>query len=196
MAERARNARRYIWVVVLAVLFLGLTWYINARLETQRSTAEHDRVTLAQQASVRDQQIRDLAAQVRRMGGTPVVSPPPGPAGSPGQPGASGSQGRPGVAGKSGQPGASVTGPPGKTGPTGASVTGPPGPVGPAGSAGKDGKDGADGKPGSDGKDGSPPSSWTWTDQLGTTYTCTRTSPGATTYDCQPSGPLSARRKK
>lgn len=144
-----------------------------------------------------------LSQQVRDMGGVPRVTVAPGPAGSPG---AAGQSGAPGSAGASGSPGRSGTaGSPGPIGPSGGqgpagvpgqSVTGPPGSAGPAGPSGAPGKDGADGKDGKDGADGKPPSSWTWTDQLGATYTCTQTSPGATTYTCTSSGPLSARRKQ
>ncbi|MDB5911098.1 MAG: hypothetical protein JWP34_5215 [Massilia sp.] len=203
MVERARSVRRYGWVVAWSLLFVGLAWWVHVGFDDQRHAAERDRTSLARQAAVRDQQIRDLAAQVRRMGGTPVVTPPPGPAGSPGAPGQPGAAGSPGASGSPGRSGASgAQGSPGPVGPSGAagaagapgqSVTGPAGPAGPSGPPGKDG---ADGKPGADGKDGPPPTSWTWTDQLGTTYTCTQTSPGATTYDCQPSGTPPARSRK
>lgn len=198
MAERARSLRTYLPAIALAALFLALTWKVNHELGSQRRAAEHDRQTRAQEASMhnqqiraldqkastRDAQLRALAAQVRRLGGTPVVTPPA--AGSPGIPGATGP---PGPAGPTGRPGAGTPGPTGPTGgqgpagPAGQSVTGPPGPAGPAGPAGKDGKDGAD---------GSPPTSWTWT-YLGVTYICTQTAPGSTTYECQASAPLSAR---
>lgn len=191
MREGVRSVRKYGWVIAWSVLFVGLGLWVNAGQDAQRSAQQRDRVTLAQQASVRDQQIRDLAAQVRRLGGTPVVTPPPpGPAGSPGaagQPGVPGAVGRSGTAGSPGP-----IGPSGGRGPVGVpgqSVTGPPGPAGPAG------KDGADGKDGKDGKDGSPPSSWTWT-YLGVTYTCTPTSAGSSTYDCQPSGAQPVKKRR
>lgn len=142
VAEHARSVRRYLPAAVLVVLFLALAWWVSAELSAQRSTAERDRQTLAQQASVRDQQIRDLAAQVRRMGGTPVVS-PPGPAGIPGAPGQSGA---PGAAGGTGRPGVS-----GSPGPVGAS-----GAPGSAGTPGKDGTTGPKGDTGPPGPQGDP----------------------------------------
>lgn len=110
----------------------------------------------------------------------------PGPAGAPGKdstvpgpPGTPGSTGVPGATGATGPAGSDslVPGPQGPAGPTGA--TGPagadstvPGPQGPAGPAG------------ADGADGKSPSSFTFTDKTGTTYTCTPNPPGSSTYTC------------
>lgn len=57
------------------------------------------------------------------------------------------------------------------------------------GAPGQPGADGAPGAPGADGASGQPPSSWTYTDGLGFSYTCTRTDPfdaSAPTYECNP----------
>ncbi|MFI1767537.1 collagen-like protein [Streptomyces sp. NPDC020800] len=106
-----------------------------------------------------------LAAQVERLGASPVAGPPGsrgepgrsivGPSGPPGAPGPSGSPGKNGRDGKNGANGTDATGAPGATGPAGASgasgaagASGAPGPSGPAGPAGQDGKDGTDGRDG------------------------------------------------
>lgn len=144
-----------------------------------------------------------LAAQVQRLGGTPVAGPPgsrgmpgpvstvagpQGPRGPRGEAGASGMPAptitpRPGASGAAGRPGAdsTVPGPQGSPGAQGgAGPSGSPGPAGaegspgPAGPAGQDGRNGTDGRDGVDGRDGSPPASWSWTDPAGTAYTCTR----------------------
>lgn len=179
-------------VVAIAMLALWVAVTMSG-LSADNTTLQKRAAAQDQQATIRDQQVRDLAAQVRRYGGTPVVAPPPpAAAGSPGvagQPGASGASGRPGVSGSPGASGtqgrAGVVGPSGAAGPPGQSVTGPTGPTGPTGASGPAGKDGTDGKAGADGKDGSPPSSWTFT-YLGVTYRCTPSSTGSTQYDCQP----------
>lgn len=178
MSDRLRQARHGLPALLLGVVFLVLVVWLVLEIRDV-----HDRLRQAQQDG------QTLAQQVRDLGGTPKVTPSPGPAGRAGQPG------QPGRAGASGQPGRSgSTGPSGKPGSAGAS--GPPGTPGSPGTAGQPGeqgpagppgKDGADGKDGTDGKDGSPPSSWTWT-YLGVTYICTPTSEGATTYTCEPDG--------
>ncbi|MET9086180.1 collagen-like protein [Streptomyces sp. NPDC004237] len=111
-------------------------------------------------------QARDaLAAQVERLGASPVAG-PPGSRGEPGRtvvgpsgpPGPSGASGAPG---KNGSDGVSATGVPGAAGSPGVAgasgapgAVGPSGPPGPAGQDGKDGTDGKDGKDGANGKDG------------------------------------------
>lgn len=99
-----------------------------------------------------------------------------------------------GEKGDKGDPGDTVTGPPGKNGKDGAdgsdgkdgqnatseppvTVTGPPGAPGEPGAPGKDGKDGVDGK------NGSPPTDITITID-GTTYVCTPTADGSTSFQC------------
>lgn len=121
-----------------------------------------------------------LAAQVQRLGASPVAGPPgsrgepgksivgpsgppgaTGPQGPPGPSGSPGKNGKDGHDGETGPTGASATGAPGAEGPSGAEgprgpagEAGPPGPAGPAGRDGKDGRDGADGKDGQTCPDG------------------------------------------
>lgn len=104
-----------------------------------------------------------------------------GPQGEAGPKGEKGDTGTAGVTGASGTNGAdgtdsTVPGPPGPQG-----EQGPQGPMGPAGPAGADGTNGLNG---TDGKEGPAPSSITFTDQDGITYTCTPNPPGSTTYAC------------
>lgn len=58
------------------------------------------------------------------------------------------------------------------------------------GPAGADGQPGQDGQPGADGAPGPAPSSITFTDKTGTTYSCVPDPPGSTTYTCTSSGGL------
>jgi hypothetical protein len=128
---------------------------------------------------------RVLAQQVRDLGGTPKVSPQPGPPGSPGPPGRPGISvtGPAGPPGPSGRPGRTVTGPPGKPGVT---VTGPPGPPGASvtGPPGPKGDKGDQGDKGEKGDPGPPPSGWSFT-YLGVTYQCRPVSDGSTEYTCE-----------
>lgn len=124
----------------------------------------------------------------------------PGPRGEQGLPGAQGVQGIQGMAGPKGDKGdigaAGASGAAGSSGQDGAdsTVPGPPGPqgeqgpLGPVGPAGPAGAAGANGTNGVDGKDGTSPSSFTFTDTLGTTYTCTPNPPGSSTYTCAAAG--------
>lgn len=105
-----------------------------------------------------------------------------GPKGDAGAAGASGAAGANGVDGMNGAD-STVPGPPGPQG-----EPGPMGPIGPAGPAGPAGATGANGTNGVDGKDGTSPSSFTFTDTLGTTYTCTPNPPGSSTYTCAAAG--------
>jgi type II secretory pathway pseudopilin PulG len=101
---------------------------------------------------------RALARQVRNLGGTPVVTPPPagqtGPAGGVGPQGPPGPQGPEGLMGPQGQTGPhgarGSTGPVGSTGPAGpegaVGPQGPQGDTGPQGPAGTDGTNGTDGR--------------------------------------------------
>ncbi|MFF7966778.1 collagen-like protein [Streptomyces sp. NPDC007903] len=160
--ERRRGDLRWAVVAValgalLTAIVVGGVW-ISEQLRTANSARDA------------------LAAQVERLGASPVGGPPgsrgepgpsvtgpAGPAGIPGRAGASGAPGRAGrdgTNGKNGKAGASVAGAPGKPGKDGAkgdpgaSVTGPPGAPGPTGPMGPAGKDGQDGKDGRDGRDG------------------------------------------
>jgi hypothetical protein len=170
-------ARRNLILAGLVLVFMALGLMVVAEFQSFRH-----------QLSAAQQDSRILAQQVRELGGTPKVTPAPGPtgpAGASGQPGASGSSGQNGRNGSNGSPGtAGAKGSAGSPGPAGAS--GAAGGQGPAGPAGKDGQDGKDGAKGDTGATGPPPSSWSWNDALGVTHTCTQDSPGSTTYTCKP----------
>lgn len=119
---------------------------------------------------------------------------PTGPSGPPGKdstvPGPVGPVGPPGPQGEQGVMGASgVQGPQGMAG-LDSSVPGPQGPQGVAGPAGPPGANGVDGTDGEDGTDGQTPTSFTFTDKTGTTYTCTPNPPGSSTYTCSADGVL------
>lgn len=103
---RGRDAAIVLGVIVLVLgALLGTLGYVDLR---------HDNAVLSQ--------------QVRQLGGVPLESPTPGPAGSPGAQGKQGQQGNAGATGTSGKPGRD----------------------------GRDGKPGTDGKPGQNGAPGSP----------------------------------------
>jgi Collagen triple helix repeat (20 copies) len=125
-----------------------------------------------------------------------------GPPGPQGPPGIQGKQGLPGnsprcllepsrcvgAAGTNGKDG--VDGADGKDGTNG--LDGKDGLNGKDGADGKDGTNGVDGKDGANGKDGEPgppPTSWTWTDTQGVTYTCTRDG-DTLNYTCAPTTPV------
>jgi hypothetical protein len=183
-AEEARDARahRIMWfaggLVALGVVALGLLYLLGYL---------HDR-------AVQDELSRDvsvLATQVHNLGGTPAVTMPagvPGPPGANGAQGAQGPEGPPGPPGPKGDPGpAGPMGPNGSNGQSGADgATGAAGPSGAQGPAGPTGAQGAPGPAGPAGADGKPPAGWSWTDRLGTTYTCTRNNSDDTnpTYSC------------
>lgn len=155
-----------------------------------------------------------LANQVETLGEKPVAGPPgsrgdagepgaakQGPRGPAGQTGPSGKAAptvtpKPGPAGPAGAPGDDST-VPGPTGPGGQDATGAPGADGKDGQDGVNGQDGADGSDGSDGQngqDGSPPSEWTFTDQNGVEYRCTRVDdydPDDPRYRCTSTNPPS-----
>lgn len=127
------------------------------------------------------------AEQVASAPGEPLAG-PQGVQGIQGIPGKNGADGKAGPAGKDGIPGED-----GATGANGADSTipGPPGPQGAPGAPGADstvpgpaGPPGETGPAGADGEDGTSPSSITFTDAAGTTYTCTPNPPGSSTYTC------------
>ncbi|WP_141579648.1 collagen-like protein [Actinomadura sp. WMMA1423] len=136
MAERVGWVRRNFGVMAVGVAFLVLaawTWSAVGDLKGDNREMRRDRDLLAQ--------------QVRQMGGVPLKSPTPGPAGSPGTPGAEGRPGSPGASGAPGSRGpagsAGAAGSPGRAGPSGQ-----PGTPGAAGQPGKDGASGATGPQG------------------------------------------------
>jgi len=165
-AEQARDERShrllYLAGAMIVVGLLGLAvwaWLSIHSLQDHVAAAEgdaHSATSSAQDAAGRAQQLYD---QVKQLGGTPVVQPPPpvavGPAGATGATGATGQRGEPGQSppclltasqcvGPAGPGG--PAGPEGKAGQTGA--TGPGGPAGPAGPEGKLGPEGPEGQPG------------------------------------------------
>lgn len=138
--EEAR-LRRGDLITIVGALLLGviLAWVI---MSVQGLRHDRDVSNAARDA---------LAAQVQRLGGTPVAGPPGsrGDPGDAGQPGAAGATGPPGPQGPEGPAG--PTGPTGKVGPTGpagASATGAPGADGAAGPTGAPGPAGPQGDPG------------------------------------------------
>lgn len=157
---------------------------------------------------------RNLCSKAESVAAAPaeLVPGPPGPKGADGKDGETGPQGPPGPAGKNGADGddgaPGPAGADGATGPAGADglngadgapgVAGPagapgadstvPGPAGPPGPAGADGAPGPAGPAGPAGATGPAPSSFTFTDRTGATYTCTPNPPGSTTYTCESDG--------
>ena len=157
---------------------------------------------------------RNLCETANKIAAEPaeLVPGPPGPPGADGRDGVDGSDGRLGPPGPAGAdstvPGpagadSTVPGPPGPAGRDGingsdgadSTVPGPPGPPGPAGPAGADstvpgpaGPQGEQGPAGEPGQPGTSPSSFTFTDRTGTTYTCVPNPPGSSTYTCEATG--------
>lgn len=160
-AEQARDdqshRRLYLAGALVVIGIVGLAlwaWLSIHNLQDHVAAAEgdaHVATSSAQDAAVRAKQLYD---QVVKLGGTPIVAPPP----QPGPVGATGATGATGPVGPGGPPGQSppclatpqqCQGADGKPGQDGA-----PGPAGATGPAGKDGAPGADGKPGADGAPG------------------------------------------
>ncbi len=208
-ARRKRNMYAAIVGIVSAALLIGVfLWGTAAAQRSEVLTA--NTVTIAEQvkqACATGQLViddRDLCEKANQIASSPaeLVPGPPGPAGADGQDGEDGAPGPPGPPGPEGQDGAAgASGPPGETGIAGAAgATGAqgadgadstvPGPSGPQGPAGPQGETGPQGSPGVDGTNGAAPTSITFTDQTGTTYTCTPNPPGSTTYTCAAQGGL------
>ncbi|PNG20319.1 collagen-like protein [Streptomyces cahuitamycinicus] len=180
LARRWRPVALLCWLVALS----GAVVIIWGRIDAE-ATARHEAVAEANRrgeaVSTLATDVRQLRAQVRSEGQTPVAPDPseavddlperaevpvpiPGQKGDPGRPGQDGSPGADGEPGSAGAPG--TPGEPGQDGAPGrdgadSTVPGPSGPPGadstvpgPSGPPGKDGRDGVDGKDGRDGKDG------------------------------------------
>lgn len=121
---------------------------------------------------------------------------PQGEPGVPGEPGRDGADGATGATGATGKDGATgATGSTGSSGQKGADgqpgAAGADGAAGPAGPAGPQGEPGATGATGAQGNPGEPPVSWTYTDPLGQSYTCSRVpdfSASAPRYSCAADG--------
>lgn len=157
--RRRGDALAVAGAVILGIILAGI--FLSIR---------HLQVELTDANVARDQ----LAAQVQRLGASPIAGPPgtrdepgegvvgpsgpPGPAGATGPAGAPGPTGPVGVSGSPGPAGVGETGSPGPSGAPGSpgvdgqTVTGPPGPQGEPGPAGADGRNGADGANGVDGQ--------------------------------------------
>lgn len=180
-------------VVGLLLVSIATTWAIMRGIATESRVAQQDAHITELRGAVRQlcQPLKaDPSASAR----------PGGPAAQEqcrreekGQlPGPVGAAGPAGPQGPPGPPGMSITGPagpPGSPGAAGVGATGPAGLPGRDGTNGQDGPTGSAGPPGDPGQDGRPPASWTWTDDKGTTYDCTRDSgspDSAPTYTCRP----------
>lgn len=101
--ESARNPRARRWLALLAAVaaasalaFAG----IAAEVFLREADLQAQVTTLADNAKQNNAAAQTLADQVRKLGGTPVVSPPPGPAGATGPTGPAGAAGR-GITGTS-----------------------------------------------------------------------------------------------
>lgn len=142
----------------------------QSRAETRAATANADR----------------LYEQLLANGVKPNAEKPSDVLSEPGAPGARGDTGPQGASGVIGVPG--QPGPPGQDGTNGTDgAQGPQGDPGPPGANGADGAPGATGATGPAGTDGQPPTSWTYTDALGVSHTCSRTDPfdaNAPEYTC------------
>jgi hypothetical protein len=208
--RRKRNLYAALSGVTAAFLLVGVFLW-GAAMSQSNVVSTSNAQTLAEQVKqacstgqlvIDDRNLCEKAAQIAASP-TELVPGPPGPRGNDGKDGATGPTGPSGPAGRDSTV-AGPTGPGGPTGPQGeagsvgatgaqgpqglagldSSVPGPQGAQGAAGPAGTNGTDGADGEP------GQTPTSITFTDKTGTTYTCTPDPPGSSTYTCAAQGGL------
>lgn len=214
-ARRKRNLYAALAGMTAAAMLIGAFLW-GAAMAQRSEVSSANAVTLAEQvkqACATGQLVideRNLCSKAESVAAAPaeLVPGPPGPKGEDGKDGEPGPQGPPGPAGKNGADGGpgpagadgaagpagadGLNGAPGAVGPAGADgVPGPPGPAGPAGEPGADGAPGPIGPVGPAGPAGATgpaPSSFTFTDRTGQTYTCTPNPPGSTTYTCQSDG--------
>lgn len=198
----------FLVLAVMIIVGLGSLLYFQVTTTADKNTAQANSQTLAQDiericadqgALVVDD--RDVCAKATQVQKDPTEA-IPGPKGDPGHDGADGKDSTvPGPQGPAGKDGKDST-VPGPAGPPGADsiVPGPPGPAGkdsivpgPPGTPGADstvpGPAGPQGEPGPQGPAGTSPTSFTFTDRTGTTYTCTPNPPGSSTYTCAADGP-------
>lgn len=181
--------------LVLALAGCAFVLLLLTRLTNEVADSRTDAAANRQVASQNARAVRQLVAQVRRLGGDPVVKPSDMPAGPTGATGATGLQGETGPAGAQGP-----SGPPGPRG-----NQGPPGPVGDTGNTGATGAKGDTGQQGPAGPQGPPgpkgdqgpkgdtgpagyPDSFTYTDVTGATYYCTDPD-GDHDYTCERQAP-------
>jgi hypothetical protein len=181
MTRTHRVGYLILWAASILIVFLYVRGLADtaheARVKADASAAKADRNEAATAAAT--SAVANLAAQVRSLGGEPVVTPSQLP--QIGATGATGPMGPQGVSGRNGKRGATgARGP----GPTNAQVAEGVAAycasgrcVGPRGPSGQDGKDGADGQPGQS----AYPFTFTFTVALNpvqsTTYTVTCSSP-------------------
>jgi len=208
-ARRKRNI--YAAIVGLASAALLISVFLWGTAAAQRGeVAQSNAQTLAEQvkqACGTGQLLvdnRNLCEKADKVAADPaqLVPGPPGPQGVNGLDGRDGLPGAQGLAGADGKD-STVPGP---VGPQGAQ--GDPGPIGATGATGAQGLTGANGTDstvpgppgphgeigpagpaGSPGANGAPPSSFTFTDRTGMTYTCSPNPPGSSTYTCAASKP-------
>lgn len=208
-AEREPFPPRWAFLVLAVLILVGLGWTVHNQLAAtqDKNTAQANSQTLAQDIRTVCQSQgkllvddRDLCAKAEAVQSHPTEAIPgpkgdaghdgavgaAGPAGAQGEPGEDGPPGPAGPHGPAGVDGApsTIPGPPGPQGPPGSDST-VPGPAGPPGEPGPAGPAGPAGEPG---MNGAPPSSFTFTDRTGTTYTCTPNPPGSSTYTCSSGG--------
>jgi hypothetical protein len=203
-ARRKRNIYAALTGLTAALLLIGVFLWGTAAAQRSEVLATNT-VTLAEQvkqACATGQLViddRNLCEKANQIAAAPadLVPGPPGPKGADGKNGETGPPGAQGPKGDTGSTGTQGTaGPAGSAGSNG--VNGPPGPQGepgpqgPAGAdstvpgqAGPQGPQGPAGADGSDGTDGKSPTSFTFTDKTGTTYTCVPNPPGSSTYTCE-----------
>jgi len=168
MTRFHRVATLALWVVTIAtvwLLFSGLTDRVNEAEQKAQASATANKASSAA--------VKELAEQVRHLGGQPVVEPSELPSPSTG---ATGPQGPPGKDGSDGKPGRD-----GRDGATGAA-----GPAGADGKPGADGKDGAAGATGPQGPAGYPT---TITIQVGGIDMVCTDPDGDHAYTCAPPTP-------
>lgn len=214
-ARRKRNMYAAIVGLASAALLIGVFLWGTAAAQRSEVLASNT-LTLAEQvkqACSTGQLViddRNLCEKANQIAAAPaeLVPGPPGPQGANGADGANGPAGPAGVTGAPGVDGSdsTVPGPPGPVGPqgpqgevgpvgatgpvgpAGSTTPGPPGPQGPAGDTGPAGPPGPAGEDGEDGANGTSPSSFTFTDRFGATYTCTPNPPGSSTFTCASDG--------
>lgn len=213
-ARRKRNVYAVLAGMTAALMLIG-TFLWGASVAQRSEVLASNTVTLAEQvkqACSTGQLViddRNLCEKANQIAAAPaeLVPGPPGPQGADGKDGEPGPRGPAGadgadstVPGPGGPPGpqgetgpggpSGATGATGAQGPAGADSTapGPPGPQGPQGATGPMGPPGPAGADGTDGANGTSPSSFTFTDRTGTTYTCTPNPPGSSTYTCASNG--------
>lgn len=208
---------RWAFFVAAVMILAGIGWniYMQYSANMDKQTAQANSKTLAQDIQticategrllVGERDVCSKAESVIE-NPTEAIPGPKGDRGEPGRDGVNGERGERGLQGLTGQPGkdSTVPGPRGEKGEPGADST-VPGPAGPRGERGLQGPPGADstvpGPPGPQGPQGEPgadstvpgppgpaPSSFTFTDRTGATYTCTPNPPGSTTYTCTSDG--------